>query len=493
MAKVFTWDTGNSVGELIGHNKRLLSAAFKPTRPFRLFTGGEDMKTIIYAGPPFKFQQSFTDVHTNFVNCIRYAPNGNRVVSCSSDKKIQFYEGATGAPDGQIVNAHGASVYSASFSPDSAKLLTASGDKTVKLWDVASLACEQTFTFSADPQLGDMQVSTLWATGDFKLSVSLNGNINILNTADPTAPAATIEAHQVSITAMHYHAASDTLFTGSFDGVLMATGLASGRSTRIAGTDKKIICGGVHTGKLTGLVITNAGVLSSIGWDDTLRFSDAGTRTSTSSVATNGQPCGIAHAADSDTVVVATSSEIAVYRNGSRTGALERLGFNPTCVTVTRSGDEIAVGGDDNKTHIYSLSADGATVTAVTTIATRSAVSALAYNPTGDHLAVGDNGRQIEVYARGSWAPRYPGMWVNHTSKITALAWSPDGNTLASGSTDESIFLWNFSKSLSYRQIQFAHQAGITGIAWTGERSLVTTGNDHCIVTWNVESLIAAI
>ena len=51
----------------------------------------------------------------------------------------------------------------------------------------------------------------------------------------------------------------------------------------------------------------------------------------------------------------------------------------------------------------------------------------------GDVLAIGDSGRQVEVYERGSWAPKIKGKWVFHTSKITALDWSPSGTYLASG------------------------------------------------------------
>ena len=50
MAKVFTSDTGNSAGEMVGHNKKILSCAFKPTRPFRIATAAEDFRTIFYAG-----------------------------------------------------------------------------------------------------------------------------------------------------------------------------------------------------------------------------------------------------------------------------------------------------------------------------------------------------------------------------------------------------------------------------------------------------------
>jgi WD40 repeat protein len=87
MAKVFTWDTGNSAGEMVGHTKRILSCAFK-TRPFRIATASEDMRTIFYAGPPFKLDHS-NATHTNFVNCLRYAPDGSKYVSVGSDKKIQ--------------------------------------------------------------------------------------------------------------------------------------------------------------------------------------------------------------------------------------------------------------------------------------------------------------------------------------------------------------------------------------------------------------------
>ena len=55
------------------------------------------------------------------------------------------------------------------------------------------------------------------------LSVSLNGNIiNILHHRcnSPDAPERTIQAHQVSITALHFDRTTSKLYTGSFDGVI---------------------------------------------------------------------------------------------------------------------------------------------------------------------------------------------------------------------------------------------------------------------------------
>lgn len=44
LVKCFQWDTGSAAGEMMGHNKRVLSVAYKPTRPFRVMSGGEDMR-----------------------------------------------------------------------------------------------------------------------------------------------------------------------------------------------------------------------------------------------------------------------------------------------------------------------------------------------------------------------------------------------------------------------------------------------------------------
>jgi hypothetical protein len=62
------WDSGSTVGDFDGHSKRVLSCDFKPTRPFRIVTCGEDFLANFYEGPPFKFKHSIrsavkSDIH----------------------------------------------------------------------------------------------------------------------------------------------------------------------------------------------------------------------------------------------------------------------------------------------------------------------------------------------------------------------------------------------------------------------------------------------
>ena len=117
--KTFTFDTGNSLGEMVGHIKRVNTCAYKPTRPYRVCTGSEDMKTAFFTGPPFKLSHT-NAIHTNFVNCVRYSADGAHIASVSSDHNMQLYDGATGEPTYFVEKAHAGTIYSVAFSADSA-------------------------------------------------------------------------------------------------------------------------------------------------------------------------------------------------------------------------------------------------------------------------------------------------------------------------------------------------------------------------------------
>lgn len=94
------------------------------------------------------------------------------------------------------------------------------------------------------------------------------------------------------------------------------------------------------------------------------------------------------------------------------------------------------------------------------------------------------------MYDASTWSPIVKGKWVFHTSKITCLAWSADGMYLASGSLDESIIVWSRAAPNTKTQVSYAHVSGVTGIAFIdskeGKHHLVSAGNDHVVVTWNM-------
>jgi len=53
---VFSFDTGTSVGEIMGQSKPINSVDFRADRPMRIVTASEDNTVAFFHGPPFKFQ-----------------------------------------------------------------------------------------------------------------------------------------------------------------------------------------------------------------------------------------------------------------------------------------------------------------------------------------------------------------------------------------------------------------------------------------------------
>ena len=129
--KVIMWDSGNSVGEIAGHSKKINSCSFKTTRPFRLCTGGEDNKVGFFEGPPFKWKAT-PKTHDRFVNTTRFSPDGARFFSSSSDSVVAVYDGK----DGSLTlekKVHAGSIFDACWSADSTQILTCSGDGSCKV------------------------------------------------------------------------------------------------------------------------------------------------------------------------------------------------------------------------------------------------------------------------------------------------------------------------------------------------------------------------
>lgn len=170
--------------ELSGHGARALSCAYKQSRPYKLYTGSEDTSINVYTVSGYNMTKNIK-IHKGFVNCIRTSPDSKWFVSCSADKSIVISSIETDEVINVIANAHGGSVYSATWFEDSSKFATCSADKTVKVW-----SCQgdllSTLLVSATPAIEDMQMGVIKVKG-YLISVSLSGNLNLWKEESLTA------------------------------------------------------------------------------------------------------------------------------------------------------------------------------------------------------------------------------------------------------------------------------------------------------------------
>ena len=73
--------------------------------------------------------------HGQGVMSAAFSPDGKRIVTASDDKTARLWDVKTGTPIGEPLQGHEGPVRSAAFSPDGKRIVTASYDKTVRLWD----------------------------------------------------------------------------------------------------------------------------------------------------------------------------------------------------------------------------------------------------------------------------------------------------------------------------------------------------------------------
>jgi WD40 repeat protein len=75
--------------------------------------------------------------HDDYISACAISPDGQRIVSASGDKTLKIWD-ATNGQELQTLIGHRKGVTACAFSPDGKRIVSASRDKTIKIWDADS-------------------------------------------------------------------------------------------------------------------------------------------------------------------------------------------------------------------------------------------------------------------------------------------------------------------------------------------------------------------
>lgn len=485
---VIMWDTGSKLGEISGHSTRVYSCSFKPSRPFRVATGGED-KLGFHEGPPFKFKLS-QNVHTNFINSVRFSPSGDLLLSAGSDTKIVVYDGKEGEVVREFTKADGmsGSIWSAAWSPDSAQVATVGGDKHLRLWDPT--AGTQVAKGTLGSALEDMLVGVCWPAAN-PVSVALDGRVTVWDAAGEVVD--TIDGNQGQVSDLTYDEPSRRFVLGSNDGCV-CSGTADGPRLQRSKLGKMV----QHTLGRWDASVGPGVVVASM--DDKLRIMDPATGALSDGIAVGEFMVGLAWLAP-DVVVTATSKGNLIAVNVASSAILwtKPLPRAPTGVGASVNGGFIAVayemegpGKELRQIELFTCAevANGDSVVSKGMLEKHKAdVVKLRFtglrNDRKNLLATSDSVGKIFIWDTETMQLVEQG-WSFHTARVSTLEWNPDQIHLVSGSLDRSVIVWNLADPGKRIKIDDVHKGGVTGVCWSSPTQVASSGADGCFIVHDI-------
>lgn len=457
----FSFDTGNSIGEISGHSATINTVDIRQVRPFRAVTGGDDSNIVFYQGPPFKFTASEKTTHSNFIKGVKFSPDGKYIVSVGVDRIIGVYDGKEGNKLKTLEGLTKGGIYSIDW-VDNESFLIASADGSLRIVNVESGEVINEWTLESKVE---NQFLGCIVAGEFIVGVTLGGVIYLykIGTKEPVQ---IIYGHQGSITALTQKETGEVI-SGSFDGTVL----------QWKNSVATLVEGDKHKGLIVQITNSKNDKTFTVSWDDTLNFIEDDK--SKKLVSFEKQPLDLKSV--NEQLYVLFEDELSIYKESGELIKSHKLIYDASSIDVS-SKFIVITDARSFKVNIYDK--DFKLLNDSNVLRGKPVLTKI--SPDESYIASGDASGKILLYSLGDFS-LVTSRWAFHTSKINSISWHPSNKYIVSGSLDTNVIIFSVEKPARTIKYLNAHKEGVNVVEWENESSIITAGSDAVIKYWDVK------
>jgi WD40 repeat protein len=492
------WDLGGErpvATVLEGHRDMVAHTAFSPDGR-RLVTASHDNTARLWdLGGEHPVAVTVLEGHQELVAHTVFSPDGRRLVTASWDDTARLWDlggerpvatvlaGHQGPvahvafspyaerPVATVIAGHQGPVAHAAFSPNGRCLITASLDKTARLWDLGS---ERPIVTVLEGHQGQVKHAAFSPDGRRLVTTSSDGTARLWDLGGECPVATVLEGHQTEV--MH------AVF--SPDGRRLVT--ASWKTAWLwdLGGDQPVatVLEGHQNWVVHAAFSPDGRRLVTASWDNTARLWDLGSKRPIATVL-DGHQSEVVHAAfspDGRRLVTASHDKTARLWDlgGKRPVAAVLEGHQNwvLCAALNSDGQRLVTGSADRTARLWDLGGERPIATVLE--GHQSWVVHAAFSPDGRRLVTTSHDHTARLWDLSGERP-IATVLEGHQSWVVHAVFSPDGRRLVTASRDKTARLWDLGGERPVAIVLDGHHGQVEHAAFSPDgRRLVTASSD---------------